>query len=108
MRFSKSPLAGTTSAIAANVTSNEILLDQDYGFAFQAIWTGASLVGTVKLQSTVDGTTWTDITGTTQTVNGPGNFLWNVNGAFYWKARAFFTYTSGTGTITFWASTKGP
>lgn len=109
MRFSKSPLAGILTVTNADVISNAIDISQDYGFAFQAIWTGSSpLVGTVKVQSTVDGNTWSDIPNTTQNVNGAGSFLWNVNGAFYSKARVYFTYTSGNGTIEFWASTKGP
>lgn len=108
MRTSKSNLGGAQTITNADVYSPTIGLDQAYGYAIQAIWTGASLAGSVKLQSTVDGSTWSDVSGSSQSVSGPGSNIWNVQSAFYTSVRAYFTYSSGSGGITFWEQTKGP
>lgn len=107
MRFSRSPLGGAIT-VTTNVFSAEILLDQHYGYAFQAIWSG-TLVGLLKVQTTIDGQTWSDMYGSDWDVaTGDGSFLWNNDAAFYYKARLHFVWTSGAGEITFWATTKGP
>lgn len=108
MRTSRSPLNGAQTITNADVASPTIGLDQAYGFAIQAIWTGGSLAGTVKLQASVDGSTWSDISGSSQSISGPGSYLWNVQAAFYAYVRSYFTYSSGSGTITTWEQTKGP
>ena len=99
-----SPLTVTS----ADVFTGAHTFQQAYGYAVQAVWTGAAITGTIKLQATIDGTNWSDIAGTSNAVSGPGSFLWNVNGAFYDQYRVYFVYTSGSGTITVLSETKGP
>ncbi len=107
MRFSKT-IPNTVTVTASDVHSQVITLTQDYGYAAQAVWSG-TLVGTIKLQATIDGTTWSDVAGSSQAVtSGSGSFLWNVNGAFYDSVRVYFTRASGTGSIVFNFETKGP
>lgn len=107
MRYS--PVIGSQQTITnQNIASPTLQIDQQYGYAIHAMWIDATLNGTVKLQASIDGDNWTDITGSTQTVSGPGDFMWNVNGAMYLYARAYFTWVSGSGYITFNSSTKGP
>lgn len=108
MRSSGLQAIGTASAIAADIYSSAVSINQDYGYAVQAVWTGAGLQGTCSLQATVDGSTWSDIPSTSATVNGAGSFLWNVTGAFYLKFRVKFAYSAGPGTIAFYSNTKGP
>lgn len=105
----------------STITSNPIRLDQIYGYAVQAIYTG-SPVGTLKLQASCDTppnqsqvsnggpdtvTNWTDITNATQAVTSAGNFIFNVNGAFYNYVRLVYTNTSGTGALTAQICIKG-
>lgn len=115
MRPSKSVLLKTTSIVASNITTVGLDLQQMYGYSIQAIWTGAALVGTVKLQASLDynpatgfSGTWSDIGGSTEVVNGPGSFVWNVSNVFYPYVRLVFTYTSGSGAITVYQFAKGP
>jgi len=108
MRTQKSNQGGAITITSVDVPGVAVGLDQDYGYAVQAIWTGGTLAGTVKLQASIDGVTWSDVTGTSQAVSGAGNFLWNVNGAFYAFVRAYFVYSSGSGAITYWTLVKGP
>lgn len=96
------------------VNSNPIPLDQIYGFALQAYWTGTP-VGTFKLQGSCDApgkttqtsnggpdivTNWSDIANSTTTAAGSsGNFVWNFNGCFFRYVRLVYTNASGTGTL---------
>lgn len=106
----------------ATISTNAIPVDQIYGFAIQAVWTGTS-AGTLKLQASSDPapkssnvstggpyavTNWTDVTNSsTAVVSGGGNFMWNFNGAFYNYVRLVYTNSSGTGAITAEICVKG-
>lgn len=105
-RFTIPP--GVLSITSADVFTSPIQFQQDYGYAVQCSWTGAALAGTVQLEDTIDGTNWDVITGTPQTVSGPGHFTWNVAAGLYDQYRVHFVYSSGTGTMTCWSETKGP
>lgn len=103
------------------ITSNPVRLDQIYGYAIQAVYTG-SPVGTLKLQASSDSparqtqvsnggpdvvTNWTDITDSSEAVSGAGSFMWNVTGCFYNYVRLVYTNASGTGVLTAKLSEKG-
>src|ERR1017187_6459747 len=99
-----SPLAGANrvskfqmvnspvTVISADVFAGPSTLQQDYGYAIQAIWTGAALSGTIELEASIDGANWSPITGTPQTVSGPGSFIWNVDSSLYDQVRVYFVY----------------
>jgi len=111
----------------ANINSSGIYLNQTFVYAIQAIWTGASASGTVKIQvscdnvppvlySSMGGTAkdpaanvvnWIDYPSTTQNVSGPGSFFWNFSDAGYPWVKLVFSYNSGTGSLTVNAWTKG-
>lgn len=108
------------NAVDASVNQNSpaYWLDQVYGVALQAIFTG-SPIGTIVLQGSCDSANndpnngaavvnWTAITGSSTAISGAGTVLWNNNGVFYKWIRAVYTATSGTGTLTLNINTKGP
>lgn len=104
------------------VNSNPIRLDQIYGFAVQAVWTGTP-TGTFKLQASCDTppnqsqvanggpdpiTHWDDIANSSYAVGGSaGSYTWNFNGSFYNYMRLVYTNASGTGTVTANLCVKG-
>lgn len=95
--------------MSASVNSDNVKLDQIYGFSFHAIFTGAP-VGTFKLQASNDPsapTNWADIPDSEQPVVGSGDIFWNYNGAFYKWVRVVYSRTSGTGTCNVTYSSKG-
>ncbi len=82
--------------------SAPVLVGDEKYYSFQAVFGGVSadLVGTFKLQSSVNGSTWVDISGKSTSVTGStSTLLTGVNvGEPY--VRFYWDYTSGTGTIT--------
>jgi hypothetical protein len=99
--------------MASSFNSQPILLDQIYGFSFQAITTGAPN-GSFKLQCSNDNvqlesqvTNWTDIAGTAQAITAPGSVLYNVNYAFYMWVRIVYTAASGSGSCDVTYASKG-
>ncbi len=103
---------------ATTINSSAIPLEQIYGYAIQAVWTGTPN-GTIKLQASCDvpaqtpttagvPTNWTDIADTSTSIAGTsGNQLWNVNGCFYRYVRLTYTNTSSTGSLSALMSVKG-
>lgn len=108
MRPSYSKLVDNQAISAVTFNSSGLPLAQMYGYSIQALWTG-TLAGTIKLQATIDGSTWSDIGSTSQALGGAaGSFLWNVTGAFYNQVRVALTGVTGTGNLTVWQQAKGP
>lgn len=115
MTFGNPPSNSASMTGTTTVNSNSIPLDQTYGFAIQAVWTGTS-AGTLKLQASNDApvretqtnnggpdtiTNWTDIANSsTAVISGGGNFMWNFTGCFYRNVRLTYTNATGTGTLT--------
>lgn len=115
--LSGSAMTGTTV-----VNSNPIRVDQIYGFAIQAFWTGTP-TGTLKLQASCDSppkqtqvsnggpdavTNWSDIADSSYSIAGDaGNYMWNFNGSFYNYVRLVYTNASGTGSLSAEICVKG-
>ena len=84
-----------------------------YGYYVDVAYTGASLSGTVKLQTSHDNSTWRDIpnSGSTahHTVAGSGgNVQWNIDAAHYPYVRISFTEGgAGAATVNAFIYTKG-
>lgn len=122
MRYAPINLA---SAVVMNQTfnSNGVNLNQIGLYSVQAVWTGASAAGTVKLQVSNDPVqvvtspmtanpggnvvNWSDYSGTVQTVSGPGSFFWKINDVSELWMRFVFTFGSGTGSLLVQAVIKG-
>ena len=107
--------------VSVSVNSPGYWLDQVYGIAIQAEFSG-SPVGVVVLQGSCDHggsgmpgqppneasvVNWTTISGSSQAVTGAGPVVWNFNGVFYKWIRMSYSASSGTGTVTVTVNTKG-
>lgn len=106
--------AATTNGAAFGLDHME-----GYSVTVAATETVASLVGTLKLQASnnafadnvnnneASDAVWVDIPGSSQSVSGTGNFMWNVESAYYRAFRVVWTRTSGTGTFDIQIYAKG-
>lgn len=90
----------------ASLQSTAIDLNQLDLTSIQAIWTGGSASGTLKIQVSNDMvdlasqvTHWTDYTGSDETVSGAGDVLWNMSFVGYRWVRMVYTRTSGSGSL---------
>lgn len=92
--------------MSGNITSNAQQLNQMALSAIQAYWTG-SPVGTLKLQISNDNANWTDYTGSSTSVSGAGNFVWNLVYAGFPWVRVVYTFSSGTGSLSVTVNGKG-
>lgn len=90
-------------SVSAASSTNSVPLEigdlKDY--AIKVEFTGADVVGTLKLQASLDDNPakFVDIDGTSQAVTASEDHLWNVSGAAYRYVRVSWTYASGTGNI---------
>ena len=112
MKFASEKIIAAQS-MATSFESAPILLDQIYGFSFQAVFTGAP-DGSFKLQVSNDDKSfgfqpvnWTDITGSTQVITEAGDIVWNFNGAFYKWVKVVYEASSGSGSCDITYSSKG-
>ena len=74
-----------SSEVVNNETtvSESVSLEHIYGYAVYASWTGSTISGSIKLECSVDGTNWADVTSSEQTITGASSFLWNEPDAMY-------------------------
>lgn len=105
---------GTKDA-ATSFVSHTLLLEHAQGYMIQSVITG-SPVGELKLQGSsdegegpqgTDVTNWFDITGSTATVNGAGDVVWNARGPYYKWVRVAYAATSGSGEMVITGNAKG-
>ena len=66
-----------------------------------------TIAGTVKLQGSLDGSNYVDISSSSQNISGAGTYMWNVADAFYKYVRVQAGITTGQGTLTAKITTKG-
>lgn len=83
----------TTSPVSASTDASQLL-----SASVQAVVTGTSPTGTLKLQCSNDGTNWTDLA--TQAVSATGTVLIGKTDLCFSTIRVIFAFTSGTGTVT--------
>jgi hypothetical protein len=103
----------TDEDMSADFVSDPILIDQIFGYSFQAIFSG-SPDGSFKLQASNDDVSrpqnvsnWTDIAGTALVITVDGDAMWNVTNAFYKWVRISWTVLSGTGSCSVTYASKG-
>lgn len=96
------------SEVSAVTFSSDAIPLQQKGFCIQAKWVEsvASLAGTVKIQASVNGETFSDIGNTTKTISGSGSEIWNMSEQFYPYLKLVFTLTGGTGVFGAWITSK--
>ncbi len=93
--------------MSGSVTSDAEQLNQIFCAAIRAEWAGSTPVGTLSLQISDDGDGWSDYTGSATTVNGDGNFLWNLSNIGYQYVRVVYARVSGDGLLNITISFKG-
>lgn len=96
---------GTVADIILNkaLTSSFETRQADVGmfptWTMSFIWTGAP-VGSLVVQVSPDGETWTDLSGSSRLTSGiAGSHIVNVCGSGHMYARGKYTYSSGSGTL---------
>lgn len=94
--------------MSGDLISSAQIMDQEIVCTLQAVWVGATPVGTLSLQLSNDKIIWTDYSGSSTSVNGNGNFAWNIEMAPFQWVRVIYTFTSGTGALAINFSGKGP
>lgn len=108
MLFAPVTLA-TSVVMTSNLTTASQPLPQVYGYAVQAVFTGTTVAGTLKLQCSVNNASWADVDNSSQTLSASGTFVYNVNGSFYPYMRVVYTDSgsSGDARISVYLYTKG-
>ena len=93
-------------SMTGNLTSTIPDLSLTDGYAIQAWWSGTP-VGTLQLEVSNDGNTWTVMGESVTAVSGVGTALWLEDYAMYDKVRVVYTATSSTGTLNVQINGKG-
>lgn len=84
---------------ASDVTTPGFDLNDLLRYAIAVNFTGADVAGSLKLQASVDGAAWFDVTGSTQAVTLSQGHIWDVTVCGYRWVRVDWDYSSGTGNI---------
>ena len=95
-----------TRSAASSVTTPSVDLTDIQNYSFQVKLTGSNVVGTTKLQCSLDNSEFQDITNTSNSVTASTGVIYTVSQANYNFVRLVWTYSSGTGNITVLALTK--
>lgn len=93
--------------VASSISSNAIPALNLFACSVQAVATGASVAGTVKIQASNDvpqaanavPTDWNDIASATVSISGPGAFLIPYTDLCYQFIRIVYTNSGSGGTI---------
>lgn len=84
---------------AADVISNYYDLNDIKDFCAAVTFSGTDLVGTLKLQASLDLVTWFDVPDSTEAVTASTSVIWSSAPCTYRYIRINWDYTSGTGNI---------
>jgi len=102
MRFANER-AVTNADMSSSFVSPPLMLDQVFGYSFQAVFTG-SPVGTFKIQCSNDDvklasqvSNWSDIGSSSKSIVSAGDIFWNIDNAFYKWTRIVYTAAAGSG-----------
>lgn len=90
----------SAQSLVASVNSSAAEIGSYEGISVQSTYTGTP-TGTLKLQCSNDGVTFSDVpTATVSLAGAAGSTLWNIPDAYYRFVRISYTATSGTGSVT--------
>lgn len=97
-------IAQTLTADSAGVATqnfNPFAIGGQNNVFFQANAVGTGVTGTIRLQASADGTTWTDIATTSTAVSGAGGtFIWNIEHYAAPQVRVVANATVGSMVVT--------
>ncbi len=96
----------TTNANVDRLGAAPVFLGDSRYYSIQAVFSGSNVVGTFKLQNSVDGITWKDISGKSTSVTSSASTDLGDSRVNYPYVRFYWDYTSGTGNITVYATIK--
>ncbi len=99
-------LQPTVSAVTDILTPAPLFLGDEKYYDIQAVFTGSNVVGTFKLQESVNGVDFVDIANKSTSVTSSASAIQGDNVAQYPWVRFVWDYTSGTGNITVTAIIK--
>ena len=95
----------TAADMSASFNSDTVFLAKKDGYAVHAVFTG-SPVGSFYIAISIDGINFTVLTDSTTAIAAAGDILVEVTTSKYLCFRAYYTKTSGTGTMNIYFSTK--
>lgn len=87
----------TNGTGTGNLASEVIDFSFSYGYCVQFNIAGTTPNGTAKVQGSIDGVTWVDISSLA--VTAAGSVFDNKDAIYYPKLRLTWTFTSGTGIV---------
>ena len=94
--------------MSGNITSAAQPLDFIVIYSVQLVWAGTLPVGTVTLEASNDGTTWTTVADSSTAISGnTGSGIIEYSLAGHKNVRVKYTRTSGVGTLNCWIYIKG-
>jgi hypothetical protein len=94
------PATSATSSFTAKFDLQDLRC-----YAVQAVFSGADVAGTFKLQKSVDGTNFVDVTGKSTSVTSSATAVQDDEANYRWL-QVSWTYSSGTGNITLYLAVK--
>lgn len=88
-------------SMGANINCDAYKVKGADSYYLEASWTGTSPVGTLKIQTSLDGSTnWNDLAGSAVSVSGnTGTHAFDISRRAYIYIRLVYVYGSGTGTL---------
>lgn len=89
-----------SGSLGADFTSDTINTERNDLIGIQIVYSGGgSPTGTFILQASIDGSTWSTVTGSSVAITTDGNTLYTITDICYRYLRVNYTRTSGTATI---------
>lgn len=85
---------------ASSINGGSFDLGDLHSCSIHCDFSGSTLAGTLKLQSSNDNADWIDIPSSSQAITSAASHMWNVVSAEYQYIRPVWTASSGTGTLT--------
>lgn len=89
-------------AISSSFTSiKKDVGSTEYGFALQLHWTGTAIDMSAKLQASLDGSNWVDMSDTVEALTeDDGSHIWDITQSNVEYIRVVISVTGGSGTFT--------
>lgn len=99
MRVVQEVILTAGNMASASLTSENIILNQLSSTDIQCVFTGAP-VGTLKIQTSADGSTWSDWADSSYSIAAAGDVTYLVEKMPAQFMRVVYTKGSGTGALT--------
>lgn len=96
----------SSASMASNQTSISYDASTSFHYAVQSVWTGASPVGTIEVQASLDGLNWGNIY-TVAVASNSGSDIHDLGSLAFPYLRVAYAFTSGTGLLNVKLCAKG-